>query len=39
MPLAFVTQKVLLNDPANAGSTRARSAMFENANFSYLTAF
>jgi hypothetical protein len=39
MPLAFFTQKVLLNEPVNAGSTRARSAMFENAHFSYLTAF
>jgi hypothetical protein len=45
MPLAFFTQKVL-NEPANAGSTRARSAMFDNrkfqqfnANFSDLTAF
>jgi hypothetical protein len=39
MPLALFTQKVLLNEPANAGSTRARSAMFENANFSDLAAF
>jgi hypothetical protein len=31
--------KVLLNEPTNAGSTQARSAMFENASFSVLAAF
>jgi hypothetical protein len=38
MPLAFLTQKVLLNEPANAGSTRVRSATFKNAYFSDLNA-
>jgi hypothetical protein len=39
MPLAFFSEKLLLIEPANAGSTRAHSAMFENADFSDLTAF
>jgi hypothetical protein len=39
MPLAFLTQKVLLSEPANAGSSQARSAEFQNAISSELNAF
>jgi hypothetical protein len=39
MPLAFFTQRVLLNEPANAGSTRARSAIYDYASFNDLSAF
>jgi hypothetical protein len=39
MPIVPLAQKVMLNEPVNAGSTRVRSAMFANAVSSSLYAF